>query len=311
MKPRLTRFTLPGPVVWLVPVVALAVSLWLIYPEYINHGTQIFIEFDNASGIQVGNTDLQYRGVPAGKVKEVKLKKNLQGVVVRVRLEKQANALVRKGSQFWIERPQVDLSGISGLETLLTGAHINVVPGTGPAENYFVGLAGPPSLNETVQGRAFFVLSEHLATLQPHASVLYRGFKVGEVETSELTSDARGILTRLRVYHPYVKLVRTNSVFWEAGGLSINFSLFGGKTKTTSLDSLISGAVGFATPEEPAEAAADGAQFILHPKPEEKWLKWSPSIEINSLKTLPEKRPHLFEELEKPLRAPNKTQPGS
>jgi paraquat-inducible protein B len=201
MKTKQPRFLANLPIVWLLPAIALGVALWLIYPEYINRGTQITIEFANASGIQVGNTELEYRGVPAGKVKEVTLKKDLQGALVRVRLEGQAKSVARKGAQFWIERPQVDLSGVSGLETLFTGAHINVIPGTGPAEKYFVGLANPPSLNGAGLGRAFFVFSEHVGTLQPHASVLYKGFKVGEVETSQLTGDARGILTRLRVYN--------------------------------------------------------------------------------------------------------------
>lgn len=69
----------------------------------------------------------------------MKLKKDSQGVLVRVRLEEQAKSVARQNAQFWIERPQVDLSGVSGLETMLTGAHINVIPGTGPAEKYFVG----------------------------------------------------------------------------------------------------------------------------------------------------------------------------
>ena len=311
MKTRRPSFLAQLPIVWLVPAVALGVALWLIYPEYLDRGTQITIEFADASGIQVGNTDLEYRGVPAGKVKAVELKPDLQGVLVRVRLEAHAKAVARKGGQFWIERPEVDLSGVSGLETLLTGAHINVIPGTGPAETHFVGLANPPSLNGTGRGRAFYVFSEHLGTLQPHASVLYKGFKVGEVETSQLTRDARGVLTRLRIYNPYVNLVRTNTVFWNAGGLAINLSLFGGSIKTTSLESIISGAVAFATPEEPAEPAADGAQFILHAKAEEKWQKWSPPIEIQSLETMPPKSQRFEEELEQPLKELNNTHRGT
>jgi paraquat-inducible protein B len=109
----------------------------------------------------------------------VELTEDLQGVLVRVRLEEQEKSVGRQGAQLWIERPQVDLSGVSGLETLLTGALINVIPGTRPAEKYFVGLANPPSLNGAGLGRAFFVFSEHMGTLRPHASVLYKGFKVG------------------------------------------------------------------------------------------------------------------------------------
>jgi len=311
MKAKQLRLLAHLPIVWLVPAIALGVALWLIYPEYIDRGTQITIEFANAPGIQVGNTDLEYRGVPAGKVKEVKLKKDLQGVLVRVRLEEQAKSLARKGAQFWIERPQVDLSGVSGLETLLTGARINVIPGTGPLEKYFVGLANPPSLNGTGLGRAFFVFSEHMGTLEPRASVLYKGFKVGEVETSQLTGDARGILTRLRIYNPYVNLVRTNTRFWDAGGLSVHLSLFGGSIKTTSLESIIAGAVAFATPEEPAEPAAEGAQFILYAKAEEKWEKWSPPIEIQSLETTPAKSKRVEEEIEKPLKELNNDHRGT
>jgi paraquat-inducible protein B len=124
-------------------------------------------------------------------------------------------------------------------------------------------------------------------SLAPHASVLYKGFKVGEVETSKLTDDAKGVLTRLRIYTPYVNLVRTNTVFWDAGGLSLNVSLFGSSKKTSSLESMISGAVAFATPDEPADPAPEGAQFELNAKAQEKWQKWSPAIEIQSAEAMP------------------------
>jgi paraquat-inducible protein B len=115
--------------------------------------------------------------------------------------------------------------------------------------------------------------------------VFYREFKVGQVEASRLSDDSTAVLIRIHLEAPYVDLVRTNSKFWNAGGFSLKVSLFGGaEFKDTSLESLITGGVAFATPDGGAlaPAAPSNAQFTLAPEPDKDWPKWSPKIPIKS-----------------------------
>jgi paraquat-inducible protein B len=213
----------------------------------------------------------------------------LGGVIVHLQLARNASAIAREGARFWIVQPEIGFGGISGLDTLLSGAHLTVRLGHGPAATDFRGLDAPPATEKTDEGRAFFLQSDRLGGLQLHAPVFYRDVKVGEVETARLGDDATGVWIRIRVQRPYVDLIRANTRFWNAGGAPLQISLFGGGSQRRSLQSILTGAIAFATPEEPSEPAPEGAQFPLAKEADEDWLKWRPRIPINALDAAPEK----------------------
>ena len=286
--PQLSRFP-RIPLIWIVPLLALAVALWMLVREWRNHGEEITVEFSDGSGLERSQTKLEYKGVAVGEVKEVRLAKGLGNVMVRVQLDRDAAGIAREGSQFWIVQPEIGFSGVSGLDTLLSGAHLSVRPGTGPHSTSFKGLSAAPGPEKIFEGPVFLLRTDRQGGLQVHAPVLYRDLKVGEVETTRLADDATGILVRVRVEQPYASLVRTNTRFWNVGGAPVQISLFGGSSQKRSLQSIITGAIGFATPEEIGEPAADGAQFELNKDPAEEWLKWKPRIPIKAQESVPEK----------------------
>lgn len=279
--PKLSRFP-RIPLIWIMPVVALAVAAWMLQREWRNHGNEITIEFADGTGLEAGQTKIEYKGVIVGRVQEVTLSENLRGVRVRVQLARDADMIARKGSQFWIVQPEIGFGGISGLETLLKGSRVGVRPGTGEPAELFQGLDAAPAPDRSDEGRAFILQADRLASLREHAPVFYRDIKVGEIEAARLTSDATGVLIRIRVEQAYVDLVRTNTRFWNAGGSPLQISLFGGGAPRKSLQSVITGAIEFATPEESAEVAPDGHRFDLNKESEKEWLKWAPRIPINA-----------------------------
>ena len=288
--PKITRArTLP--LIWIVPIVALVVAGWMIFREQRNHGPEISIEFADGSGVEAGKTPLEYNGVAVGTVQTVELTRDLARVVVRVRLKKNAANVARAGAEFWIVHPEVSFSGVRGLETLVRGVRLNVRPGSGAPATRFQGLDSPPAPELTAAGRAFILKSDRLGSLAPGAPVYYREVKVGAVETSRLARDATSVLIRIRVFNPYIDLVRTNTRFWNAS-FSIKGGLFSGfDIKNVSLETLFTGGVGFATPEgNLAPAAADGAEFSLADEPEKEWLKWQPQIPIAPVEQAPDSR---------------------
>jgi paraquat-inducible protein B len=276
------------PLVWVVPLLALAIGGWMILREYLSHGPEITIEFADASGVEAGKTMLQYKGVAIGEVQNVELKKDLKVVVVRVRLNNDAAALACEGAQFWIVHPQIDFSGVHGLETLVTGAYLAIQPGTGPPATDFKGIEQPPPTENKDLGRAFVLRCDKLGAITSASPVYFREMKVGEVEASQLSDDSTQVLVRIRIYTPYVDLVRTNTQFWNAGGLSLKMGLFGTEISTTSIESLIVGGVAFATPDgDLTPPAADGAQFSLNDEVNKDWLKWQPKIPLHTPESVP------------------------
>jgi paraquat-inducible protein B len=273
------------PLIWVVPLLAIAIGGWMGFRELHNRGPEITIDFADGSGVEAGRTVLEYKGVSAGTVESVKLKPGLEGVIIRLRLNRSAAPLASTGAQFWIVHPEIGFSGVRGLETLVSGVHLNVLPGTGPPAEHFTGLDKTPAPDVTDQGRTFILQSDRLGSLTTGAPVFYREFKVGKVEASRLSDDSTMVLIRIHLEAPYVDLVRINSKFWNTGGFSFKVSLFGGAVlKDTSLESLVTGGVAFATPDDSAlaPAAPNEAEFTLASEPDKDWLKWAPKIPIKS-----------------------------
>jgi paraquat-inducible protein B len=274
-----TRRSLP--LIWIVPLLALVVGGWLMLRNLQRQGPEITIRFQNGAGIEAGKTILEHKGVAVGSVRSVDLDEGLDAVLVRVQLAKNAASLARTDSEFWLVRPEIGFSGIRGLDTLLTGARLKVRPGIGEPAKEFVALRRAPLLENSDRGRSFILKSEKLGALTPGAPVFYREVKVGFVEAHKLTPDADGVLVRVRIRTPYDQLVRTDSRFWNSGGVAIKIGLLGAEIRSNSLESLITGGVAFATPDTPnSQPANEGTEFVLAEEFDKEWLKWKPKIPI-------------------------------
>ncbi|MEO5957678.1 MAG: MlaD family protein [Opitutaceae bacterium] len=165
------------PLVWVVPLAALAVGGWMVWREFHHRGPEITIEFAEGAGVEPDKTTLRYKGVAVGTVTAVDLKPDMSGVSVRLRLDKTAAPLAREDSHFWIVHPEIGFSGVRRLETLLTGARIHVRPGSGAPATHFRGLEDIPPPENVSAGRAFMLRSDRLGSLSPGAPVFYREVK--------------------------------------------------------------------------------------------------------------------------------------
>jgi paraquat-inducible protein B len=272
------------PLIWVVPIIAALIGAWMGFRELYGRGPEVTIDFSDGAGVEAGKTTLEYKGVNAGTVESVEFRPDMKGVAIHLRLKKRASSLANAESKFWIVHPEIGFSGVHGLETLVSGVRINVLPGGGPTASHFTGLDSTPPPEVTDEGRSFILQADKLGSLTTGAPVFYRELKVGSVEASQLSEDSTAVLVRIHVEEPYKDLVRTSSRFWNTGGFSFKVNLFGAQLKDTSLESLVSGGVSFATPDAAplAPAAEPGARFKLASDPEAEWTKWYPKIPVQS-----------------------------
>lgn len=267
--------------VWIVPLAALLVAGWLLHREYSARGRQIEVVFANGAGLQAGKTPVLHKGVTVGVVRAVALEPGLEGVRATIELDPTAHALAATGAEFWLVHPEIGLSGVHGLDTLLSGARIHVRPGRGAPATRFTALPKPPAADLDTPGRSFVLRTDRLRSLHAGTGVYFREVKVGVVEDSRLAGDATHVLVRVRINAPYDRLVRINTQFWNSGGITMKVGLTGAQVHTNSLESLVGGGVSFATPDGPlAAAAAEGTEFVLHEEGEKAWLKWAPAIDL-------------------------------
>jgi len=62
--------------IWMVPVMAIAVAAYLVFHRMQDYGPEITVAFSDGGGLRVGQTPVRYRGVQVGEVTGVRLSKD-------------------------------------------------------------------------------------------------------------------------------------------------------------------------------------------------------------------------------------------
>ncbi|BAK10790.1 paraquat-inducible protein B PqiB [Pantoea ananatis AJ13355] len=174
--------------------------------------------------------------------------------------------LLHSDSVFWVVKPQVGREGITGLGTLLSGAYIELQPGTkkDPLDQYTL-LDAPPLAPPDAKGIRITLDSKKAGQLNAGDPVLFRGYRVGTVETSSFDTDKRMMTYQLFVAAPYDRLVTTNVRFWKDSGIAVDMSASGMRVEMGSLTTLFSGGVSFDVPDgwDLGKAAQNQAEYHL------------------------------------------------
>ena len=253
--------------VWLVPIVALIVTLAIGWNAIAGRGKLISVTFEDATGIMPGETTLKFREITVGKVEAVRFTDDLQEVVVDIRVEKDIAPYLDGDAEFWIVRPQVTAAGISRLDTVLTGAFIEGYWDNIPdkAQAHFRGMEKAPLTNPGAKGTRIVLSTERSRGMSEGAPVSVRGVPVGRMHNLRLSEDAQNVLADVFISAPYDGLLTTKSVFWDISGFSISVGAQGVALNVDTFASLLQGGAEFATITSGGEPVKDGHVFPLLP----------------------------------------------
>ena len=266
--------------IWLIPALTGVGVLWVVWDSFSDRGRLITVAFADGRGVEVGD-ELRYHGIVAGEVEAVSLTGDLSGVEIELRLTPESDNLAREGTRFWIVRPQADLTGIAGLETVVGSKYLTLIPGSsdGPLESRFVGLEQAPLPDLEFAGGIEVVLQSPQAIgLRPGVGVYYRAVRIGGVIKTGLARDGSAVETRVYIRPSFRHLIREKTVFWNAGGVHVVGGLTELSVHIGSVETLVRGGIGVSVPPSPGEEVTVGHRFELHDRPEKDWLKWNPSI---------------------------------
>ncbi|MCA9229249.1 MAG: MCE family protein [Planctomycetales bacterium] len=269
---------------WLATLLCLIVAGLLVWSQLSSNGPTIEVHFAEGHGLQPDDP-VRYRGINVGQVERIVLADNLDGVLVHIHLTEAAAALAREGSRFWIERPDISIGQVRGLDTLVGGRFVGVVPGPAdaPASLKFYGLevASVP-IENIASGLEITLESTHRLGLQAGSSVSYRGVTVGHVLSVGLTGDAATVEARAFIKPEYRELIREDTRFWSNSGLGVRIGLGGIELDAETLATIAAGGVSLATPNVPGRLAATGHRFQLFESPRDEWIQWQPRLGIGS-----------------------------
>lgn len=251
--------------IWLLPLIALLVSGWLIYKALSEQGSTITIDFPTAEGLEVGKTKIKYLDVEIGKVTAISINTDLKTIAVTAEMNRDAESYLTNNTRFWVVRPQVGLGGISGLNTLLSGFYIAIKPEKGEHQTHFIGLTTPPLLKTNADGKQFILESNDLGSMHTGTPINFHGINVGEVLSHKLDTTANTIHLTVFINSPYDAFVRHNTRFWIDSGVDLSAGADGFKVRTGPLISILSGGIAFNTDiHNGGELAAESSLFPLY-----------------------------------------------
>ncbi len=252
--------------IWLLPVIAAMIAGWLLYKGISEAGVDVFIEFESAEGIVEKKTKVLYKGLNVGVVKKVTINPDLHSVLVEAEMKPEVEGHLREGTRFWLVRPKVSLTEVTGLETLVSGNYIAVSPGEGTMRYRFKALPKSPPMDESSPGLHVKLTAEKLGSIGVGSRVYYRDIPVGRVEGVDLVNGTQGVSIGIQIEEQYAHLVKKKSRFWNVSGVDIKAGLSGVEIRTGTVASIISGGISFYTPPgyELYEQCEGGEQFSLY-----------------------------------------------
>ncbi len=268
--------------VWLIPLVAAIIGAGLAYKTVTEKGPTITVVFKDGGGLEEDKTRIKYRSVEVGVVKTVALSEDLSHVVVTAELHKSAEPHLKEGTQFWLVRPRISATRVTGLETLVSGVYVEMEPGPGKAALAFTALENPPVVRKDAPGIKYVLKADSLGSLNNGSPIFFRDIQVGEVLGYEITDDTQGVDLHIFIKEPYDKLVRRESKFWNLSGFEASVTADGIKMRTESLASMLAGGIAFYTPGNlPAGAPPpENAVFRLHSSYEDTVNEFTRSVDL-------------------------------
>ena len=110
------------PLVWILPALVVLAAAFVAVTQKLAQGTSIEITFHSADDLEPNKTKVRYKAVEIGEVSEIHVSKDRKEVVVEAKIHRNVRDYLVADTRFWVVRPRVTGSDISGLGTLVSGA---------------------------------------------------------------------------------------------------------------------------------------------------------------------------------------------
>lgn len=260
---------------WLLTLACMVLAIGLVVWSLPSKGFEIVVHFPEGHGLEAEDA-VRFRGIDVGSVKKVSLNPALDAVDVTIQLKPFAKSLAREGTRFWIVRPELSISGISGLETAVGHKYVGLMPGDegGVVKREFRGLEESPPETLAESGIELIFRGEKRHSISAGSPVTFRGVEIGRILSVGLSSDSRHVDIRARIYHEYRQLITTKTVVWANSGVNLDYKFGQGlMLNTESLETIARGGVSVLTISNGGTPVPSGHVLTLYPRPEVEWYE--------------------------------------
>jgi paraquat-inducible protein B len=202
-------------IIWVLPIVAVAIGAWLAWDTLSKVGPTITISFESGEGLQAGQSQLKFKDIVLGTVQGLTLSSDHSHVLVTIATTREAEPLLTDTTVFWVVKARLFAGSVRGLETLLSGVYIGMLPGqtAGKPQRKFVGQEEPPVLTANVPGHTFLLTASRLGSISLGSPVFFRDLDVGEVLSWDLADMAETVTIHAFVRAPFDSYVHDETRF--------------------------------------------------------------------------------------------------
>jgi len=235
---------------WIAPIVAIMISVGMVYDYYTKAGNSITITFNNIDGLDLRQSHIQYNGLHIGDISSMTLdKKNINQFTVTANIYADYNYLVKEGSIFYKVSPQLSFDGASALSNVLKGNYIEIIPPTTDINKlnmlkkkfYFDGYDEKPKTNGII-----FTITSNNGGFGVSSAILFKGLKIGEVINKKINKYT--VNYKVLIYEKYKYLISSTTQFYQINPFELNASLESINIKIPSIKNMLSSSIGFVTP---------------------------------------------------------------
>ncbi|MEO1305513.1 MAG: MlaD family protein, partial [Pseudomonadota bacterium] len=209
--------------VWIVPLLAALLAGFVAWRALADRGPLVEVLFEEAKGIKPGKTEIKHKDVVIGVVEDVVFADGLNGVIVSARLATEIEPYLGDTTDFWVVSANVSAGNLTGLDTILSGSYIEIDWSGPPTESArsFIGLNKQPLTPPSTQGQHIKIKALEAGSLGVGSPVYFRGIKVGQIESRELSDDYASIAYKAFINAPYNELIDVSTVFWNVSGFRL------------------------------------------------------------------------------------------
>lgn len=234
--------------VWLVPIIAMIIALWLGYQYYAKIGSTIQISFRSNAGLVENQSLIKMRDVTIGMVTKISLSDNGKGVIIQARMNREIGDYLNEKASFWIVHPDVGSNGISGLDTIVSGSYIELFgKKEGETTHHYIGLEEPP-IDDEARGEYYHLSAPKSYNISEGSYVYYRMMKVGRVQRIGISPDGGHINFTIFVKDKYVNYINSKSKFYTRSTFTLDFSKGTLDMSLAPISQLVHGGIAIHTP---------------------------------------------------------------
>jgi paraquat-inducible protein B len=251
---------------WLLPIVTLILAGWLVYQSIQDAGERIQIHFSDAQGLMAGRTAIKYQGLEIGMVREIKLEREADSIYVEADIYPEAEYLLSANTRFWLVKPTASFSGVSGLDALISGNYITLLPGVDDGSDTpvsYQALKSAPSDLGKSEGLNITLKANDLGGINIGSAIIYKRIPIGEVYSYQLDPGAESVSLQVSINKEYASIITDKSRFWNVSGVAAQINVAGVDVQFESLTALINGAIAVDSPDE-GDSVTDRAVFKLY-----------------------------------------------